>query len=262
MSRRIHPGPHELGQNFLIDSAVARRIAGLVAARPGPIVEWAAGHGALTRQLARLGRPVEAVEIDPRALRSLQNIENGRVKTTREDILRHAPPRSQHDLVCNVPFHITTAVLRRLFALPAWQRAVLITQWEVARKRAAVGGATMMTAQWWPWHEFHLVSRIPARAFRPRPSVDAGILQIDRRKDPLLPKSKRRAYQRFVASAYRAGGGSLPRALSAAGIPSRQARAFLRAEGSLTKARVRDLSDQHWVDLFELSIRHRSGGAA
>ena len=51
---RLQPGPHELGQNFLHDSAVIARIVALVAQTSGPIVEWGTGDGALTRPLARL----------------------------------------------------------------------------------------------------------------------------------------------------------------------------------------------------------------
>ncbi|MEJ7741432.1 MAG: rRNA adenine N-6-methyltransferase family protein [Nocardioidaceae bacterium] len=51
---RLQPGPHELGQNFLQDSAVIARIVALVAQTSGPIVEWGTGDGALTRPLAQL----------------------------------------------------------------------------------------------------------------------------------------------------------------------------------------------------------------
>src|SRR5699024_1296177 len=94
----------------------------------------------------------------------------------RSDFLRYRLPQGRHVLVGNLPFELTTAVLRRILHAPGWQQAVLMTQWEVARRRAAVGGATMMTAQWWPWFEFSLVERVPAAAFTPRPSVDGGLL--------------------------------------------------------------------------------------
>ncbi len=51
-------------------------------------------------------------------------------------------------VVGNLPFHLTTPILRRLLAAGGWTEAVLLTQWEVARKRAGVGGRTMLTA----WH--------------------------------------------------------------------------------------------------------------
>src|SRR5699024_12265525 len=83
-----------------------------------------------------------------------------------------------HVLVINLPFQLTTAILRRIFRAPGWKHAILLVQWEVARRRAGVGGATMMTAQWWPWFDFELGRRVPARAFTPRPNVDGGVLII------------------------------------------------------------------------------------
>src|SRR5690606_36671141 len=71
-------------------------------------------------------------------------------------------------------------ILRRLLRRPDWRHAILLTQWEVARKRAGVGGGTLLTAQSAPWSEFTLHGRVPARAFRPAPSVDGGILSITR----------------------------------------------------------------------------------
>ncbi|MBS4104936.1 rRNA adenine N(6)-methyltransferase family protein, partial [Tsukamurella paurometabola] len=100
------------------------------------------------------------------------------------DFLHHRLPAEPHAVVGNLPFHLTTAVLRKLLHAPHWTDAVLIVQWEVARRRAGIGGATMMTAQWSPWYEFGLGGRIPASAFTPRPSVDAGLLTITRRGTP------------------------------------------------------------------------------
>jgi 16S rRNA A1518/A1519 N6-dimethyltransferase RsmA/KsgA/DIM1 with predicted DNA glycosylase/AP lyase activity len=57
------PGRHELGQNFLVDRAVLDRIVVLVRERPGPIVEWGAGDGAITlawHRSARLPRDLRA----------------------------------------------------------------------------------------------------------------------------------------------------------------------------------------------------------
>ena len=73
-SRPHRPGPHELGQNLLVDRHTIDRIVALVGARPRrrPVVEWAAGRGALTTRLATLGRPLEAVEVDPRSIRALR----------------------------------------------------------------------------------------------------------------------------------------------------------------------------------------------
>ncbi|MEU4362460.1 23S ribosomal RNA methyltransferase Erm [Promicromonospora sp. NPDC023987] len=255
---RLHDlpgGAHELGQNLLVDRQVVDRVVRLVADGDRPLVEWAAGRGAMTLPLARLGRPLEAVEIDPRSVGRLGRVAPGNVTVTRGDILRHAPPSAPYDLVCNVPFHLTTPVLRRLFTLTGWQRAVLITQWEVARKRAAVGGATLLTAQWWPWFSPRLDRRIPAGAFRPRPSVDAGLLVIDRRADPLLPPREQRAYQRFAAAVFNGRGRGLQEILVRHGLARGDVRRWAREHGVGPNALPRDLDAGAWVGAYRMAVR-------
>ncbi len=65
MSRQFG-GRHELGQNFLVDQSVIADIERIVAANEARSWRSAPGDGALTRPLSRLGRPITAVEIDPR----------------------------------------------------------------------------------------------------------------------------------------------------------------------------------------------------
>ena len=253
MSARHRPGPHELGQNLLTDRCVVRTVVGLVAGRGLPIVEWAAGTGALTRQLARLGPPVEAVEADGAALARLRRAVGPDVSITRGDILRHAPPAGRYDLVANLPFHLTTPALRRLLGLSGWQRAVLITQWEVARKRAAVGGTTLLTAQWWPWYVFTLAGRVPASSFAPRPSVDGGILVLDRRQRPLV--DQRGAYQRWVHAVFTGPGVGVPAILARTGLPRSAVQRWARTEGVGSRALPRDLTDRQWASAYALLPR-------
>lgn len=252
-SRTPIGGAHELGQNLLVDQQVIDRVVDLVPDTPRPLVEWAAGRGAVTVPLARLGRPVEAVEIDERSAERLSRVVPGNVTVTRGDILRHAPPAEAYDLVCNVPFHLTTPVLRRLFTLPGWQRAVLVVQWEVARKRAAVGGATLLTAQWWPWFAPRLDRRVPASAFRPRPSVDAGLLVLDRRTEPLLPTGQQRDYQRFAAAVFTGPGRGLPDILVRQGLDRGDVRRWAREHRVRPDALPRDLGAPAWVAAYGMT---------
>lgn len=251
-ARAARPGPHELGQNLLVDRGAIDAVVALVARGDGPVVEWAAGDGALTVPLSRLGRRLEAVEIDPRRVARLRRRVGAHVTVTEGDILRHAPPDGPYEVVANVPFHITTPVLRRLLALPGWHRAVLLLQWEVARKRAGVGGATLLTAQWWPWVDFRLVRRVPADAFAPRPSVDAGLLEITRRTVPLV--TDRPGYQSWVRAVFAGPGRGLPAILAAAGgVPRAAAEAWCRSQRLPGRALPRDLSAAQWAEAYALS---------
>lgn len=244
------PGAHELGQNFLCDRRTIARIVELAAHRPGPIVEWGAGGGALTVPLAGLGRPLEVIEIDQRAATDLAGRVGPHVTVHHGDLLRHDPPAGS-TLVANLPYHLTTAALRHLLSRRGWKHAVLMTQWEVARKRAAVGGATMMTAQWWPWFEFTLDRRVPASAFRPRPGVDSGLLLIDRREAPLLLLREQRAYQQFARRIFTGRGRGLEQILRrSGGLSAGQARAFCRRHGYRATQLPRSVDPAHWAEAF------------
>jgi 23S rRNA (adenine-N6)-dimethyltransferase len=252
---RLQPGPHELGQNFLCDPAVISRIVALVAKTSGVIVEWGTGDGALTVPLARLNRPLEGIEIDAAKAQRLGRRVGPHVCISQGDILRHAPPPAS-TVVSNVPFHLTTPVLRHLLLDTAWARAILVVQWEVARKRAGVGGSTQLTAQWWPWYEFRLEARVPAVSFYPMPSVDGGILRIDRRTAPLLAQTDRNAYQQWVKRIFSGRGRTLRDVLAVSGGLSRRASAeFCRDQDLPPKAFPRDLTASQWVRAFTMRSR-------
>lgn len=248
-TRSAHGGRHELGQNFLVHSPTIDRIAKLVARTDGAILEIGAGDGALTRALARLRRPLTAIEIDERRASALQRA-LPHVHVQRGDVLRH--PLDLPVVVGNLPFHLTTPILRRLLSRTGWTEAVLLTQWEVARKRAGVGGGTMMTAQAAPWFAFALEGRVPARGFRPAPSVDGGVLTIRRRVEPLVPPARRREYEAFVRAVYTTPGENLGGILSRAGGGSRRTtRGMLASLGIPAAARPRDLAPQEWARLWD-----------
>lgn len=160
-------------------------------APPLPVLELGAGSGAVTDALVRAGLAVTAVELHPAQVRRLRDRISGQADVVAADMLHFQYADTAHNVVSNVPFGITTPLLRRLLAQQHGQTAVLMLQWEVARKRAGIGGTTMLTASWWPWYEFALDRRVPASAFRPPPAVDAGILIIRRRANPLLAVSER-----------------------------------------------------------------------
>ncbi|MCT1460379.1 23S ribosomal RNA methyltransferase Erm [Aestuariimicrobium sp. p3-SID1156] len=246
-------GRHEHGQNFLTDPSTIATITRLVATTVGPIIEIGPGDGALTTPLSQLGRPVTAVEIDTRLARRLTERLPSHVEVVADDFLTYRLPTSAYVLVGNLPFHQTTAILRRILHSPAWTDAIVLVQWEVARRRAGVGGATMMTAQWAPWFEFTVHSRVPARAFSPRPGVDGGILTIHRREHPLLPLAQRRQFHALVHRIYTGPGRGLTQILARNTTfnSAQSAQAWLRRHDVNAAGLPKDMPVEAWVDLFK-----------
>lgn len=247
-------GRHEHGQNFLTDRRVITSFVDLVSRTDGPILEFGAGDGALTLPLERLGRPLTAVEIDRRHSAVLRRLVAPATTVVRGDFLRHDLPDGPCVLVGNLPFHLTTSVLRRVLHEDGWTNAVLLVQWEVARRRAAVGGATLMTAQWWPWYEFSLVQRVPAAAFTPRPDVDGGLMTIDRRARPLVRTERRASYQSFVHRAFTGKGRGLREILTRAAPATTRSEIIRWLDDRRFRAAAlpRDLTAAQWADLHAL----------
>lgn len=251
-------GRHEFGQNFLTDQPTIDHIVKLVSQSNGPIIEIGSGAGALTLPMQTLLRPITAVEIDPRQVQALRRQVNSRTTVVHDDFLHFRLPRSPHTIVGNLPFHQTTAMLRRILHSDHWTTAVLLVQWEVAHRRAAVGGATMMTAQSWPWYTFQLVGRIPAAAFTPRPGVDAGLMTITRRTVPLVNTAQRKQYSAFVHAVFTSKGSGLRQILPRVADASAKGgvMTWITQQRLSNSSLPRDLTPEQWAEIFAIATRH------
>jgi 23S rRNA (adenine-N6)-dimethyltransferase len=255
-------GPHELGQNWLVDRRFPAEMAEILRhAPPYPVLELGAGNGAVTRALVAAGFRVTALESDPRCAARLKRLFAGQAAVVEADMLGFEFAAVPHHVVANVPFSLTTPLLRHLVGQEHWDSALLVLQWEVARKRAGIGGTTMFTASWWPWYEFSLCKRVPAAAFAPRPSVDGGILLVRRRKAPPVRASERRSYQDLVRVAFTGAGRELPRILRSR-LPETVTRDWMAAEAIGQRALPRDVTAGQWASLHQRRMQARAGSGS
>jgi 16S rRNA (adenine1518-N6/adenine1519-N6)-dimethyltransferase len=192
-----------LGQNFLFDLNLARRIAR--AAEPceaAAIVEIGPGPGGLTRALLAEGaRKVIAVERDPRCLSALAEIAAaalGRLEIVEADALALdlAPlvgPERPARICANLPYNVATPLLTGWIETAQWppffDRLVLMFQREVAerivatpRERAAYGRLAVLCN--WRCTTRILFDVAPA-AFTPAPKVTSAIVELVPRAMPL-----------------------------------------------------------------------------
>jgi 23S rRNA (adenine-N6)-dimethyltransferase len=235
-----------LSQNFIHDTNVVIQMCDLLAGSSLPVLDLGAGAGAITSELVRRRHQVTAVELDPHWTSVLRRRFGGSVHVVRADMLRFRFPSEPYNVVSNVPYSITTDLLRTLLQQSAWQVAVLMVQWEVARKRA---GASMLTAAWWPWYDITLVRRVPAGAFRPRPRVDSGLLRVERRATALLPDSDRHDYRRFVGAVFTGPGAGLG-GIVRRHVPRSTMLRWAREHDVDLRGLPRDLSVRQWVALY------------
>jgi 16S rRNA A1518/A1519 N6-dimethyltransferase RsmA/KsgA/DIM1 with predicted DNA glycosylase/AP lyase activity len=113
-------------------------------------------------------------------------------------------PAEPFRVVANIPFNLTTAIMRRLLDDPRapFERADLIVELDVAWKRARSSPSTALGAYWGAWFEPAIVRRLDASAFSPPPAKDAAVLRITRRREPLVPADCAAAYRALVDAGF------------------------------------------------------------
>lgn len=208
----------ELGQNFLKDKRVARRIvAESGVGKDDLVVEFGAGGGMLTRQLARASRQVVAVEYDPYwALRLRERFsDDDNVRIVQEDALTVRLPKEPFVVIANIPFHTTTAVLHRLLDDPTspLKTVHLVVQKQVALKHARSKPTTLKTLNWSPWYGFSAGLELPAGAFYPKPQVDACLMVAAKRGPPLVDPHHRHLFRALVRLAFEGRGNTVGKVL-------------------------------------------------
>lgn len=195
MSGGIEPpeAPHRarksLGQNFLIDPNLQRRIvATLGAGADREVIEIGPGRGALTTHLAGAVGRLILVELDNDLARHWLERAAGRsdIEVVHRDILDVSLAElsdAPRDLlvVGNIPYNITTPILFHLLRRPRPERIVLMVQKEVGERIVAdpgdrAYGALAVGVQ--SVADARIAFGVSRRAFRPVPRVDSVVVQI------------------------------------------------------------------------------------
>lgn len=260
-SARTGARPH--GRHLLRSRTLATElVVGAGVGAEDHVVEIGAGTGRLTEVLAVHADRVTAIELDPGFADRLRRVfaDNPLVEIVEADALLAGLPATPHRVVGNVPFGITTPILRRLLDDPAspLQAADLIVQFEAARKRAQVWPSTALSVGWLPWWEFTLVRRISRVAFEPAPVVDAGLLSVRRRPRALLASGDRAPYVAMVALAFRRGSWPVRRSLRDQ-LPPMSWKRLARDRGLPLDTPANELNVFDWIAVFRTAGAELSG---
>ncbi len=149
-----------------------------------------------------------AVERDPRLAGRLSRRFGGDplVTVVAADLRQVPLPRRDFLVVANIPFAVTTDLLRRLLGNPAvpLAGAELIVAWGAGRWLARPRPRDEETAWWTARYRIRLAGRVPAASFAPPPGVDAARLSV--RPRPLAGSaSGQRALRALLRDAFRSG---------------------------------------------------------
>lgn len=177
------------GQHFLLDLNITRKIVRLAGIEPGQgVIEVGPGPGGLTRALMEAGAKVTAIEMDPRFIPLLKELDEaapGLLTIVQNDALKVSESELSVGpiaIVANLPYNVGTALLLKWLTGP-WQPTsmTLMFQKEVAERITAKVGddaygrlavIVQATAQ------ARIVMDLPARAFTPPPKVASAVVHL------------------------------------------------------------------------------------
>ena len=259
--------PHKgLGQNFLQDPIALEMIVAAADIQPADtVLEIGPGLGSLTRYLAASARSVVAVELDQHLLPPLKAILSpyGNVRLIHGDILELKPgdliQEPDYVVVANVPYYITSAIIRHLLESPAKPRRIVLTvQKEVAKRICEKpGDMSLLALSVQVYGKPRVVGHIPAEAFFPAPNVDSSVLVIEIYPTPLIPLELLATFFKLIKAGFGQKRKTLRNSLSSGlSISPIQAAELLTRAGIDPQRRAETLSIDEWSMLS--SIKQQS----
>ncbi len=258
---RAHKG---LGQNFLQDPLALEAIVSAAEIQPTDMVlEIGPGLGSLTRYLAVSAREVVAVELDEKLIPPLKAVlaPYQNVRLIHGDILKLSPgdliAGRDYIVVANIPYYITSAVIRHLLENePKPRRIVLTVQKEVAQRICAKpGDMSLLALSVQVYGKPRSAAHIPAEAFFPAPKVDSAVLCVDIYPSPLIKEELLDTFFKLIKAGFSQKRKTLRNSLSAGlHISPSEAAELLERANIDPQRRAETLSIEEWERLSSLVV--------
>ena len=181
---------YKLGQNFLIDTNISRKITKLVQGQlADPIIEVGPGTGSLTGELLKDNYRIKAVEIDGKLAEILNErfIDVPNLEIFNEDAMEFDYTQLQGPwwiFVSNLPYNIGTRLLVKLITeVPVIHRYVVMVQKEVGERIVANPGGKeygALSVLFKLFTESKIQFDVSKNCFYPPPKVTSSVLTIQR----------------------------------------------------------------------------------
>ena len=203
-----------LGQNFLVDGNVVRKIVNAGGLAAGDrVLEIGGGAGALTAPLLETGAEVTVIETDREWVQSLEatvgphpNLNVVHADATRVDFSDVLPAGQAVVVYGNLPYNRAVDILWRLVQdCPGVRFMVLMFQKEVAERMTAGPGSRTyggLPVKLWPLVTVERLFDVSPGCFRPRPKVTSSVVRVTPRAQPLLAGDALARFLRLVQAAF------------------------------------------------------------
>ncbi|OGM20444.1 hypothetical protein A2714_01285 [Candidatus Woesebacteria bacterium RIFCSPHIGHO2_01_FULL_38_9] len=171
------------------------------------VLEIGSGKGIITSELIKIAGKVIAVELDSKLYQKLRvkfhNAAN--LKIYQGNFLNFKLPVGPYKVFSNLPFNITSSVIRKLTADENFREGYLIVQKEAAKRFIGYPQDTknsMVSLLLKPWFDISNYWKFRRSDFVPQPNVDTLMIRIIRVRQPLVDRNNANLYRDFVVYNY------------------------------------------------------------
>lgn len=255
-----------LGQNFLIDQNIARKIVNSLDIIEGDLViEIGPGEGALTRELIALPANIVAIEIDERACAELERkfpaaefpnfklVQHDFMDTDLSSFLSNKPIGRKIKIIGNLPYYISSRIIYKVIEnADTIDKAVFMLQKEVAGRLAAKPGNKIygiLSVAISFAGSIKKLFDVPPQCFFPKPKVTSTVFELNFREG--FDKELFGKVMRIVKAAFNQRRKKLSNSLSSVVNKCD----FIESENlkfSIFDKRAEDLSCEDYVSLSKL----------
>lgn len=233
----------DYSQNFLRSPKLVESLVAQSNLKKDDVVyDIGAGSGIISATLAQKVKQVIAVEFEPGAakllIHNMQEYPNVSVKIG--DIMKMNLPTTPYKIFANIPFHLSSPIVQRFINSPmSPEAAYLVVQKQFGRKLIATDTShftgqlgMLLGAE----YKVKIIKSLRKTDFWPHPAVDTVLVEMIKRKEPLVAKNRLSAYTQFTIQCF--------------SDPKKLAKMPLHVIGQTPGASPSRLSLDQWVILF------------
>ena len=255
-----------LGQHFLRDNSVARRIVDMADISVGDtLVEIGPGNGALTYHIVHAagfaGCSVVLVEIDPKYAARMEDkfASDPYVRVVCADArdvdfedLQELSSGNRYKVVANLPYYAGTPIVRSFLEREHKPESMTVMlQREVARDMcASPGKMSLLSLAIQIWAEPKKLFDVPPSAFHPPPKVHSTVIKLVPRSEPIVASEEVDDLFKVARSAFLGRRKQLHNSLAnGLGMTTDEAKEMTAAVGIDSERRPATLSIDEWTAL-------------
>lgn len=199
---------HNYSQHFLRNPRLVHELIGHTSIKKSDIVyDIGAGSGVISSALSSRCKQVIAIEVEPATAAILRKntAELNNVTILQEDFLSLPLPHTPYKIFANIPFHISSAIVRKLTeAANPPVAAYVIVQKQFAHKLLPghTGFSSQLGMLLGPRFAISIRRHLKRTDFWPHPNVDTVLLEIKLRDQALISSRDMATYQAFITRAF------------------------------------------------------------